>query len=378
MNLSQTEVAHVTANGKQSQQTSASLAIQQKPVHSAIAQNIGPANFSLAQEQLAEISDEQLFQMCRRYGSQALFWRQKFIGLLPEVNRRRLYEKKGCSSIFEFAKKLAGLSEEQVRTTLNIEKRFEDKPVLRGLLVTGEVSISKLARIASVATGENQEFWAAQVKLLPKNALETLVRDEKFARAGAGEQLFDRTPGARAEIDNCEVDGFQKPLFRGKISARADESATKFRIVKRLWNRCCKSAGSPPAPAIFNGAQNKTAHAVIKRNQHQCTPFRTIAKTRAGNRARKRKNRARNLQTGSGRKCKHAACFSPESRRTCSSRFRSGLRRRQWGTDNHAISSRRSLCRQWLAVNNTCAEKHEGFRHADSHKSQQQALPLHS
>lgn len=106
-------------------------------------------------------------------------WRQKFCGLLPEVNRRRLYEKKGFGSIFEFAKKLAGLSEEQVRRVLNIEKKLEAFPVLHELLVGGNVSVSKLARVVSIATPENEDFLADQVQLLPKTALETLVRDEK-------------------------------------------------------------------------------------------------------------------------------------------------------------------------------------------------------
>jgi len=134
---------------------------------------------SLAAEELSEMSDEKIFYLCRRFGEQALYWRRRFIGLLPEVHRRRLYEKKGFESIFEFAKKLAGLSEEQVRLTLNIERSFSDKPLLNNLLVAGEVSINKLARIVSIATPENQEFLAAQVKLLPTSALNVLVRDVK-------------------------------------------------------------------------------------------------------------------------------------------------------------------------------------------------------
>lgn len=104
------------------------------------------------------------------------------MGLLPEVNRRQLYEKKGCQSIFEFAKKLAGLSEEQVRRVLNLEKSFEDKPVLKNILVNGEVSVNKLTRIASIATKENEEILAEQVKLLPQKALETLVQDERIQK----------------------------------------------------------------------------------------------------------------------------------------------------------------------------------------------------
>ena len=125
------------------------------------------------------MTDEKLFSLCKYYGQQARLWRQKFCGLLPEVNRRRLYTKKGFSSIFEFAKKLAGLSEEQVRLTLNLERRLEATPKLQELLTSGTVSVNKLARVVSIATLENENFLADQVQMLPQSALETLVRDEK-------------------------------------------------------------------------------------------------------------------------------------------------------------------------------------------------------
>lgn len=124
-------------------------------------------------------TDEKLFSLCRQYGERARFFRQKFFGLLPEIYKRRLFEKKGFDSIFEFAKKLAGLSEEQVRRVLNIEKKLEATPMLHELLVDGKVSVNKLARVVSIATTENQEFLANQVQILPQAALETLVRDGK-------------------------------------------------------------------------------------------------------------------------------------------------------------------------------------------------------
>jgi len=128
------------------------------------------------------ITNKTLYQLCKKYGSQAKLWRQKFIGLLPEVNRRRLFEEKGFSSIFEFAAKLCGLTVEQVRLALNLEKRFSDKPVLKSMLENGEVSINKLARVVSIATPENEEELVEKIKILPKSALDTLVRDEKFAK----------------------------------------------------------------------------------------------------------------------------------------------------------------------------------------------------
>lgn len=146
-------------------------------------------NFSLSNEvkivdpseKLRNLTDQDLYRLCKNYGKHALRWRQKFIGLLPEVNRRKLYEKRGFYSIFEFAKKMAGLSEEQVRRVLNLEEKFKSLPNLQSLLVNGEVSANKLVRVASIANIENELFLAEQVKNLSQGAVETLVRDERLA-----------------------------------------------------------------------------------------------------------------------------------------------------------------------------------------------------
>src|SRR3989338_818374 len=81
--------------------------------------------------QFMKITDEKLYQLCKTFGARALLWRQKFIGLLPEVNRRHLFERHGFGSIFEFSAKLGGVSQEQVRTVLNLGEKFEDKPLLK-------------------------------------------------------------------------------------------------------------------------------------------------------------------------------------------------------------------------------------------------------
>ncbi len=127
------------------------------------------------------MSDEVLLSVCVRYGEEARKWRNKFLGMLPEVNRRRLYEREGCSSVVEFAKKVGGVSEEQVQQVLRLKEKFEEVPVLQELLVSGTVSMHKLERVASVAGVENQEFLANQVQMLSRRAVDTLVRDLKHA-----------------------------------------------------------------------------------------------------------------------------------------------------------------------------------------------------
>ncbi|MDP4008247.1 MAG: HNH endonuclease signature motif containing protein [Candidatus Peregrinibacteria bacterium] len=131
---------------------------------------------------ITKFTDRKLLYLCKEYGDQTLLWRRKFIGLLPEVNRRGLYERKGFSSIVEFGKRMAGLSEAQIRLAINLEKRFEDKPVLKSMLVAGEVSINKLARVVSLASSENEELLAQSAKVLSKSSLEVFVRDIRLAR----------------------------------------------------------------------------------------------------------------------------------------------------------------------------------------------------
>ena len=128
-------------------------------------------------DSVASLADEVVLSVCSRYGEEALRWRAKFLGMLPEVEKRKLYLREGCSSVVEFAKKVGGVSEEQVRRVLRVEEDLRDKPQLHELLVSGEVSINKLAKIHTVATSENQEMLANQVQMLSARAVETLARD---------------------------------------------------------------------------------------------------------------------------------------------------------------------------------------------------------
>ena len=49
-------------------------------------------------------------------------WSRKFAALLPEVDKRQLYRKRGFYSIFEFAAKLAGMGRKNVEEVLRTYK----------------------------------------------------------------------------------------------------------------------------------------------------------------------------------------------------------------------------------------------------------------
>lgn len=124
-----------------------------------------------------KLSDEKLYDSLKKLGRLLLHGRNIFLIMLPEVNRRNLFSRKGFSSIFHFAKVIGGVSEGHVRRVLNVDERFQYLPIMKTLLLSGKVSVSKLAKVVSVVTTQNQEYWANQIQILPARAIETLVRD---------------------------------------------------------------------------------------------------------------------------------------------------------------------------------------------------------
>lgn len=126
---------------------------------------------------LKKLSDKELYQLCKQYGLAARLARRKFAGLLPEVLERRLYKKKGYTSIYEFAAKLAGMSKEAVDKVLCISRRLEDKPILREQLISGDQGWTKLERVAYIATPETDGFWAEKVESMPQAGLEAYVHE---------------------------------------------------------------------------------------------------------------------------------------------------------------------------------------------------------
>jgi len=50
---------------------------------------------------IEKLSDKELYDLCKQFGSSALMWRRKFEWLLPEVEKRQLYKKHKFHSVYE-------------------------------------------------------------------------------------------------------------------------------------------------------------------------------------------------------------------------------------------------------------------------------------
>lgn len=133
---------------------------------------------------LRQLTDVELYKLCREYGHNAVQWRRKFAGLLPEVQRRTLYYRRGFGSIYEFSFKLCGLSRETVDRILMLSRRLKDMPCLLALLESGQGSWTKIERVAWVATSKTDSFWAEKVQTMTARALTEFVKGQKNTAGG--------------------------------------------------------------------------------------------------------------------------------------------------------------------------------------------------
>jgi len=109
------------------------------------------------------------------YGRNAKEWLRKCALLLPEIDRQEIWKKKGFSSIFEYAAKLAGMSRSSVEEVLRVMKHVQDMPALRKVIE--KKGIQSVRPVAAIATLETADFWAEKVRIMNKNTLETYVRE---------------------------------------------------------------------------------------------------------------------------------------------------------------------------------------------------------
>lgn len=157
-------------------------------------------------------SDALLYSKCKTYGFNARIWLRKFAGLLPEVNRRQLYKRRGYASLHEFARKLAGMSDYTTDKILCIAAKLEDKPALKEKFVAGEEGWSKIEKVAYVATKESDEFWAKKTSSLTQRALEVYVQEFRKQQSATVTPITEAVTGLDGENYRLEFtlksDGF--------------------------------------------------------------------------------------------------------------------------------------------------------------------------
>ena len=121
--------------------------------------------------------DKTIHDQFSRYGRNVREWMNKCVLMLPAIEKNRIWEKKGFSSIYEYAAKIAGMSRHKVDDSLRIIRKLSDKPEL--MRVAKTKGLNAVRPTATIATKETDDFWAEKANKMSKSTLATFVRDYK-------------------------------------------------------------------------------------------------------------------------------------------------------------------------------------------------------
>lgn len=120
-------------------------------------------------------SEQTIYEDFALCGKNAKKWLLKCVLLLPKIEEMEIWRKKGFSSIYEFALKLAGMSRNKVNEGLRILKKIEGMgEILRVVEQKGIWAVKPILRVLNM---ENQKFWAEKAMEMSQRTLAAYVRD---------------------------------------------------------------------------------------------------------------------------------------------------------------------------------------------------------
>jgi len=189
-------------------------------------------------QKLEALPDEEIYKRCQEYGAKARYWTRKFAALLPIVFRRGIYRKKGFISIYEFAKKLAGMNEVTVDRILSLERRISDKPNLLNVFHEAKQGWSKIERVSYIASKKDEKHWAKKVNELPTPSLIKYV-EYKRNLASEGLTVEEKESSFNASVkqeDDQQISQDFVP-FSIKIS---EQTQFKLRLIRQKLQKKLK------------------------------------------------------------------------------------------------------------------------------------------
>lgn len=182
--------------------------------------------------------DKTLHAQFSIYGRNVKEWMSKCVMLLPQIEKNEIWAKKGFTDIYEYARKIAGMSRNKVNESLRILSKTESLPEIRKLIETKGVFAVK--PIVNIVTPETEQFWATRISEMRKSTLETFVKDYKAEHPKL--QVTDDThgnfygdqigrPGAGSPTDN----GFNKPnLFGENVGINEENSDSRIQVSMKI------------------------------------------------------------------------------------------------------------------------------------------------
>ncbi len=117
----------------------------------------------------------ELHNQFKEFGGNAKLWMQKCVLLLPEIAKKRVWKKKGFSCIYEYASKLAGMSQTQVDEALWVMRKVDEMPALKRVIEAK--GINSVRPVMCIVNPKNQSFWAEKAANMSHHSLRAYVKE---------------------------------------------------------------------------------------------------------------------------------------------------------------------------------------------------------
>ncbi len=172
---------------------------------------------------------------------------------LHDMESRRIHHALGFATAVDFARYRLGMSKGRARDLLLTGRKLAELPQLDAAFAAGEVSWSKVRRVARVATAETEAAWVARAREASHEEVDALVA---MAKEGEEPRSLDRGLPAARFPKRIVLDAVQHELFekaRDKLQAELGRAVTddevfvegvRLRSRLRRMGRCRAGARS--------------------------------------------------------------------------------------------------------------------------------------
>ena len=160
--------------------------------------------------------------------------RQNAILWFGEIVERKLYLDKGYSSIHLYAEQELGFSKSKTYDFLNICRRLEDLPQVKGKVESGELGYTGTLEILKATSPENQGQW---IEVALNNSSRDLAREVKLAKKEAA----DKKTGQPTLIPEPET----RPAAVVPVKVSLVLSPAQFARYEALRESIRKQGGAP-------------------------------------------------------------------------------------------------------------------------------------
>lgn len=206
------------------------------------------------------------------------------LDILIQVDRQRVFEKKGYPSLHVYCVQALQLTDAQAYAFVGVARKSCEVPELRELVSSGEIQLTQARRIVPVLSNGNKEIWLARAKVLSQRELEReLIK--AYPERVTKERIRPITE-TRLEMKVFISPEIEQRLKRMQdVLSQKTKNACSMEEVLAFMSSECLERHDPmrkaerakaalvarPKPETQRTIPAAVAHQVVQRDRGQCT-----------------------------------------------------------------------------------------------------------